>query len=41
MMLDMWENVPVELLKGRSDYQIVRDIPKTVRSDKKAFQNDL
>ena len=29
--LDMWENVPVELLHGRSDFQIVRDVPKTVR----------
>ena len=29
--LDSWENVPAQLVEGRSDYQIVRGIPKTVR----------
>lgn len=28
---DSWENVPAQLVDGRSDYQIVRGIPKTVR----------
>ena len=28
---DSWENVPAQLVEGRSDYQIVRGIPKTVR----------
>lgn len=28
---DSWENVPAQLAEGRSDYQIVRGIPKTVR----------
>ena len=30
-LADSWENVPAQLVEGRSDYQIVRDIPKTVR----------
>ena len=26
-----WQSLPVQLLEGRSDYQIIRDLPATVR----------
>ena len=35
-----WQSLPVQLLEGRSDYQIIRDLPATVRWDQTLTDTD-